>query len=114
MTAYKLFRQRRDGSIGPLFINRRLRVPINSWLVAEYHPTRGYALRPGWHCGALPKAPHLTERGRVWAECEIPDNGFYAFTRPRYQGGEWLIAEAMRVERLLSADDVSEILRGVG
>lgn len=109
MIAYKLFRRRRDGSIGPLFINRALRVPLGVWLPAEDHPTPGYAHRPGWHCGTLPVAPHLTERDRVWAECEIPDGKFYVFPRPKHQGGEWLIAEALKVNRLLSPDDVMAI-----
>lgn len=57
--AYKLFRRRGDGSLGPLFINKRQRIPLGEWLQAEDHPTKGYAHRPGWHCGVAPSAPHL-------------------------------------------------------
>jgi hypothetical protein len=39
MIAYKLFRVRRDGSIGPLFINRNLRIPVGVPLPAEAHRT---------------------------------------------------------------------------
>ena len=49
MIAYKLLRIRKDGSIGPLFINQKQRVPIGEWLDAEDHPTSGFAHRPGWH-----------------------------------------------------------------
>ena len=95
VTAYKLFRLRQDGSLGPLFINRKLRVLIGKWLKAEDHPTRGFAHRPGWHTGATPEARHLTEKGRVWYRVEIKD--FYVFPRPKHQGGEWLIAQHMKV-----------------
>ena len=95
MKAYKLFRQRKDGSIGPLFINRSQRGPIGEWMPAEDHPTKGFAKRPGWHAGAEPNAPHLTEKGRVWYQVEIKD--YEIFKRPKNQGGEWLIAKHMKV-----------------
>lgn len=43
MRAFKLFQQHRDGSIGPLFINKKQRVPMGAWLPAEQHPTKGFA-----------------------------------------------------------------------
>lgn len=95
MIAYKLFRVRCDGTIGPLFINAKMRVPFDEWLEAEDIPTKGFAHRPGWHCGAEPMADHLSMRGRAWFKVEIRD--YYVFPRPVYQGGEWLIAERMRV-----------------
>jgi hypothetical protein len=95
MRAYKLFRVRKDGTIGPLFINARLRIEPGVWYEAEDHPTKGYAHRPGWHCSDLPKAPHLSEEGRTWFEVEIED--FYRFPRPKHQGGEWIIAKWMWV-----------------
>ena len=55
ITAYKLFRVRKDGTLGPLFINRRQVVPIGEWLTAEEHRTKGFAFRPGWHCTARPE-----------------------------------------------------------
>ena len=54
---YKLFNKRRDGTIGPLFINRRQRIPLEIWIQAEDHPTKGYAHRPGWHVLEAPHAP---------------------------------------------------------
>lgn len=107
MITYKLFRQRKDGTLGPLFINATLRVPIGTWLPAEDHPTRGYAHRPGWHVGEMPHAPHLSENGRVWCECTI--GNYYRFKRPTNQGGEWLIADRLRVDRILSNSDVAQI-----
>lgn len=95
MRAYKLFKQRKDGTIGPLFIGTRQRIPIGVWLPAEDIPTKGFAHRPGWHVGREPSAPHLSTKGRVWYKVEIRD--FISFKRPNSQGGEWLIAQNMKV-----------------
>lgn len=81
---YKLFEQREDGKLFPLFIGKTKETPINEWVMAEiveYHP--GFASRPGWHIGAtMPSAPWLmgadgtykSQRGkrfkRVWCEVE--------------------------------------------
>ena len=105
MKAFKLFRRRKDGTIGPLFINAKQRVPIGVWLDAEDVPTKGFARRPGWHCGAAPCAPHLKQgkaaKVREWFEVEIED--FKPFKRPTNQGGEWLIASRMKVVGPLQA-----------
>jgi hypothetical protein len=95
MTAYKLFRKRKDGSIGPLFINRKQVIPINEWLPAEYHPTQGYAVRPGWHVCAKRSAPHLSKKGRVWKKVEVLN--YSKFVRPKAQGGIWYLANWMKV-----------------
>lgn len=99
MIAYKLFRLRKDGSLGPLFINARQRIPVGTWLPAEAHPTPGYAFRPGWHVCSTPKAPHLSKTGRVWARVEI--EGYTAHQRPASQGGLWYTARRMRVLDIL-------------
>lgn len=81
---YKLFEQRNDGKLFPLFIGKTKETPMNEWIMAEnieYHP--GFAQRCGWHLGAkLPSAPWLmsadgiykSQRGkrfnRVWCEVE--------------------------------------------
>lgn len=98
---YKLLRRRKDGTLGPLFINARLRVPVGKWLTAESHPTKGYAYRPGWHCTLKAHAPHLRTTGpdRVW--CEVSLRGVTKYARPESQGGTWLLAKHMRVERVL-------------
>lgn len=99
--AYKLLRVRQDGTLGPLFINQRQRIPLGVTLQAEAHRTKGFAFRPGWHCTHQPVAPHLSEKGRVWCEVEIGD--FTEFSRPEHQGGLWFLANQMRVLRVLEA-----------
>ena len=62
MIAYKLFKVRKDGSIGSLFINQKDRLQINTWLEAKPHRTKGFAFRPGWHALFSPSAPHLSKK----------------------------------------------------
>jgi hypothetical protein len=95
MIAYKLVRLRKDGSVGSLFINRKARLTPGWWMEAESHPTKGYALRPGWHCTAKPIAPHLSTKGRCWIKVQIED--YEVFERPESQGGKWYIAKRMKV-----------------
>lgn len=95
MECYKLLRKRRDGSLGPLFINRRQRIPVGVPLPAECHPTKGFTVRPGWHCTAQPQAPHLSLRDRVWCRVKIHD--YIAINRPAHQGGRWFLAKHMTV-----------------
>lgn len=97
MKAYKLIRVRKDGTLGPLFINKRQIIPIGKWLIAENVPTKGYAVRKGWHCTLKPIAPHLSTKGRVWAEVEVKD--IEKYTRPESQGGVWVLAQKMKVVR---------------
>jgi hypothetical protein len=97
MIGFKLFRLRKDNTIGPLFINRKLVIPHDVWLPAEDHPTKGYQHRPGWHVMTTLSAPHLTSKKetRVWKVVEIED--FIEYTRPASQGGKWFLARKMRV-----------------
>ena len=97
MKAYKLFRIRKDGTLGPLFINCTQRIPIGEQLRAEIHPTKGYALRPGWHVCSKPVAPHLSKKGRKWFVVDIED--YTAHQRPKRQGGLWYTAQKMTVLR---------------
>ena len=99
MIAYKLLSQRKDGSLGSLFIGRRKRIPVGKWMHAEDIPTKGYAHRPGFHCLAGPVAPHLSERNRVWAKVEIED--FNEFLRPENQGGRWFLSQKMKVVEII-------------
>lgn len=89
--AYKLVRVRKDGTIGSLFINKKLVIPVGEWLPAEDIPTKGYAHRPGWHAAHLPYAPHLTLKGRQWWKVEIRD--YVGLVRPPSQGGVWWLAK---------------------
>jgi hypothetical protein len=85
--AYKIF-EVRDGQLYTLFISekddgkKKVPVPVGEWVKADSIPTKGYAVRPGWHAGELPVGPHLrSNKGlpdesitatRVWAEVELP------------------------------------------
>jgi hypothetical protein len=95
MIAYKLFRNMKDGTIAPLFINKKARLKINEWLQAEPHLTKGFAFRPGWHCTLLPIAPHLSMKGRSWYVVEIED--FTTYNRPESQGGTWVLANKLKI-----------------
>lgn len=103
-TAFKLCKQRRDGTLGPLFINRDRVIPIGEWLEAEDHPTKGYAHRPGWHCTFQPVAPHIAKEPksgekRVW--CEVEVENWKSYDRPESQGGAWVLASRMKVLNIL-------------
>lgn len=95
MKAYKLVRKMKDGKLSPLFINKRSRLPVNVWMDAEAHPTKGFAFRKGWHCTLNPVAPHLSPKGRVWVEVEVEDIELY--NRPKSQGGTWVLAQRMKI-----------------
>lgn len=98
MIGYKLFRKRKDGSYGPLFINRKLRIEPSVWYEMEDHPTKGYAHRPGWHVCKKPIAPHLKlTKDRVW--CVVECHEFSTIKRPEAQGGEWVLASDLRIIR---------------
>ena len=93
-------RLRKNGTLGPLFINRRQVIPIGKWLEAEDHPTKGFAHRPGWHVTMKPYAPHLTMKDRVW--CKVLVQSVEELKRPESQGGTWLLAKRMKVVEVLS------------
>lgn len=105
MIAYKLIRRMKDGSLSPLFINCKSRIPLGEWLEAENHPTKGFAERKGWHCTLKPVAPHLVETPkngapRVWVKVEVEDTELY--NRPESQGGTWVLAQRMKVLEVLN------------
>jgi hypothetical protein len=93
--AFKLLRMRRNGTIGPLFINRKQVIQLGVWMDAEDHHRKGYAHRPGWHVTLTACAPHLSMKGRVWMRVEVED--FVELKRPASQGGVWLLAQKMKV-----------------
>lgn len=93
-------RLRKDGTLGSLFIDRKSIIPIGVWLEAECTPTKGFAVRKGFHCCYEMNAPHLKKtlssgEVRVWAKCEVED--CTEFNRPESQGGKWILANRMRV-----------------
>ena len=92
---YKLFRVRKDGTLGPLFIDRTLVYKDNVWMKARAVPTKGFAFRPGFHATHAPDAPHLKTEGREWRKvllCEAVPH-----LRPASQGGLWYTAQHMKV-----------------
>lgn len=113
MKAYKLLRKLSDGNLYPLFIHKTYSTPINEWIQAKCYPTKGFAVRCGWHCCFIPFAPHLSMRfasgeQRVWVECEIED--WTTYNRPESQGGNWILAQKMKIVRELTESEVDEIL----
>jgi hypothetical protein len=103
MIGYKLFRKRKDGSLGPLFINRKQRLVPGEWYHAVPHKTKGYAFRPGWHICSEMKAPHLRQGGdRVWAKVEF--YGTDKIIRPESQGGIWWLGSMMRILEVYNED----------
>lgn len=95
MIAYKLFRRLKSGEITSLFINKKRRLPMNEWMEAEIFPTKGFALRPFWHCTSTPNAPHLSMKNRVWLKVEMRD--FEEYQRPENQGGMWYLAKKIKI-----------------
>lgn len=113
MIAYKLVRKAKDGNLYPLFIDKARPYIIGEQREAEFHPTKGFAPRFGFHCCFIPLAPHLkTElasgQKRVWIECEVED--FTTYDRPESQGGAWILANHLTVVRELTMDEVAAIL----
>lgn len=131
------------GKLFPLFIGTKKDTPQNEWIAGEFIPTKGFANRPGWHAGILPVAPHLRQRKtgrinpqRVWAEVEMPDDvnwqstadlskkgdirdrvpegGHYKFKTSKMQGSSWIIGGAIKINKILSDNDVATILKENG
>lgn len=104
--AYKLVRMRKDGTLGPMFIQRGRLYKLGVKEIASFMctPPHGFTKRPGFHCCTQPRAPHIKlklkngER-RVWCEVEVED--YTEFHRPECQGGTWLLAKYMTILRVL-------------
>jgi hypothetical protein len=95
MIGYKLFRKRKDGSYGPLFINRRQKLHAGRTYHAEDHKTKGFAHRPGWHVCSAPVAPHLSKKDRVW--CKVDFDHKETLQRPECQGGTWYLGHSLQI-----------------
>jgi hypothetical protein len=138
--AYKIFnvKANQPGKIFPMFIGAKKPTPIGEWIDAEFLPTNGYADRGGWHAGILPIAPHLMQKNgqmppnRVWAKVSMPDDvdwnsklaanglkdlrgelpvgGTYDFKTNKMQGDAWKIGGGLRVDKVLSDEEVAAIL----
>lgn len=113
MTAYKLMRLGKDGQVYPLFINKKEPTRFGVDLKAECYPTPGFQVRQGYHACFIPYAPHLKENlasgeKRVWVQIKV--NDWVTYERPVSQGGKWILAQKMNAERILSYEEVIDIL----
>lgn len=71
---YKLFEQDPQGNLYALFIDKKTVMPMDTWIPAKNHPTKGFSVRPGIHLGEIPSAPWLmsadgtykSQRGKYW------------------------------------------------
>lgn len=109
--AYKLFVLKGGVNLHSLFIHKKEPLPVGEWMEAECYPTNGFAVREGWHCCFAPVAPHLKRQLssgeiRVWAEVEVKD--WEKYDRPESQGGAWILAKYMKINRILSEEEVLE------
>lgn len=72
--AYKLMEVDSSGRLFPLFIGNKEEIKIGEPWIAKAIPTKGFANRPGIHCGKIPSAPWLmnakgeygSPRGKGW------------------------------------------------
>ncbi len=92
---YKLFRVRKDGTLGSLFLNAPARLKQGVWLRSKKHPKKGFKVRNGWHTLGVPRAPHLSNRGRAWYKVVIRD--FETLKRPKCHGDKWYLAREMKI-----------------
>ena len=111
--AYKLMRQLKDGTVHPLFINKKEVTRFGEVLPAECYPTKGFAVRKGWHCCFTPYAPHLKEKlsngeQRVWVVVLV--RNYVTYDRPESQGGAWILADEMIAKRIITNEEVDAIL----
>jgi len=93
--SYKLFRQLKSGEITSLFINKKERLQYDIWLEAKEYPTKGFKIRPFWHCTEKPIAPHLSTKNRIWLKVEMQE--FEEYQRPLIQGGKWFLAKKIKI-----------------
>lgn len=111
MIGYKLLRIV-NGKLYPLFINKKEETVIDEWLKSECYPTKGFAIRQGWHCCFKPYAPHLKVNlkdgtKRAWVEIEV--GNYVKYDRPESQGGSWILADTIKLKRILTEKEVEEI-----
>jgi hypothetical protein len=99
MIGYKLFRVRKNGTLGTLFIDCKRQLISGVEYPALDIPTKGYKYRPGWHICRQPYAPHLSTRGRHWFRVEFFN--FDTLERPESQGGIWYIAREIIIHNMV-------------
>lgn len=95
MILYKLFRLKKNNKITSLFINKSKELELGKWLKSKKYPTKGFAIRPGWHCTEKPIAPHLSLKGRIWYK--IQAKNLIEKKVPKNQGNKWYIAKEIKI-----------------
>lgn len=121
MIVYKKVRILKNGKCYPLFIDKRKPFEFGKWMYSEYHPTKGFAPRSigkdangreigGWHATPLPEASWIADQlksgeRRVWIVCEAKKP--VPYKRPQ---GIWYLAEAIKPLKILTQDEINELL----
>lgn len=98
------------------------------------------SLRSGWHCAILPITDWIGKKQEdgtlaqrkdcVWCECEIkgteiesktkngyriiPEDSYYYFKTNSKQEDPWIISDWMKVNKILTNEEVAEICRANG
>ena len=96
MIAYKIFKVRKDGSLGSLYCDTKAKYYLDKWYRSSpyYHPKLKF--RPGFHATLKPYAPHIKiKKNRAWYKIDVEDYTF--FDRPACQGGKWLVCKKMKI-----------------
>ena len=97
----KLFKQRKDGTLGPLYIGSKQRIDSKGgeWLpFDEKLSKKGFGERPGWHAPTK-EAPHIKAdaKGQDRVVRDVALRNWTMFPRPASQGSEWYLAGEMMV-----------------
>lgn len=99
ITAFKLMRLRKNGTLGPLFIDASAVIPVGEFIRARPVRKKGFKFRPGWHTVSRPVAPHLSKKGRVWVKVWISE--YQPHNRPASQGGLWYTSNFMMIREVI-------------
>jgi len=93
---------------------QRKRLVYDFGLGADGNPLR-FAHHPGWHSCREPILNVVNTDGCVWAEVEIPADGYHirrlnisGITKTR-EPIEWYISQRLRIVRVISDEEVQEI-----
>ena len=111
--AYKLFKKRKDGTYGPAQVEQKnlvcsRYVPGVMYEAEDANP-RYLKHRPGFHCCAIPYAPHMKDDmpGRAWCEVLIRVKG--TEQRPESQGGLWFLASELLIVREVDGEELERL-----
>ena len=97
----KLFKQRKDGTLGPLYIGSKQRIDSKGgeWLpFDEKLSKKGFGERPGWHAPTT-VAPQIKAKTKNQERVvrDVALRNWTMFPRPASQGSEWYLAGEMMV-----------------